>query len=177
MRETTKILSAEHQNILKMLDALLKECAALESGQQLKKSFFEKAVEFIKHYADKFHHAKEEDILFVELNKPEAQMHCNPTGQMLYEHDLGRGFVKGLEEGLSTDDAAKIIENARNYAQLLQEHIFKEDNILYPMADAALTEEIEVAMLKKFRQVEEEKFGREVIEKYITLINEVSGQD
>ena len=118
MRETTKILSAEHQNILKMLDLLLKECVALESGQPLKKSFFERAVDFIKHYADKFHHAKEEDILFMELNRPEAQMHCNPTGQMLYEHDLGRGFVKGLEEGLAAEDAAKIMENARNYAQL-----------------------------------------------------------
>ena len=177
MRETTKILSAEHQNILKMLDLLLKECVALESGQPLKKSFFERAVDFIKHYADKFHHAKEEDILFMELNRPEAQMHCNPTGQMLYEHDLGRGFVKGLEEGLAAEDAAKIMENARNYAQLLQEHIFKEDNILYPMAETALTEEIETAMLERFRQVEEEKFGREVIEKYLSLIDEAGAQD
>lgn len=177
MRETTKILSAEHQNILKMLDVLLKECAALESGQPLKKSFFERAVEFIKHYADKFHHAKEEEILFVELNKPEANMHCNPTSQMLYEHDLGRGFVKGLEEGLAAGDAVKVVENSRNYAQLLQEHIFKEDNILYPMADTALTEEIETAMLARFRQVEEEKFGREIIEKYLSLINEVDGQN
>ena len=87
----TKILSEEHKNIIKIIEALNKECDSLESGKPLDKEFFIKAVDFIKNYADKFHHAKEEDILFKEFNK--SQSHCNPTEQMLYEHDLGRNFI------------------------------------------------------------------------------------
>ena len=105
----TKILSDEHQNILKVIDALTKECNVLESGKELDKDFFEKAIGFIRNYADKFHHAKEEDILFVELCKDTVKMQCNPVQQMLYEHDLGRNFVKGMEQGVKENNKAKVI--------------------------------------------------------------------
>src|SRR3989338_6823399 len=151
----TKILSEEHKNIIKIIGALNKECDSLESGKQLDKEFFKKAVDFIKNYADKFHHAKEEDILFKEFNK--SQSHCNPTEQMLYEHDLGRNFVKGMEQALKENNKEKLMENARVYSQLLQEHIYKEDNILYPMADEALNEKTQKSILEKFKKLEKNK--------------------
>ena len=61
MKPTT-ILSEEHKHILSVIDALSKERKNLESGKELDKDFFSKAIDFIKNYADKFHHAKEEDI-------------------------------------------------------------------------------------------------------------------
>ena len=156
MNTPTKILSDEHKNILKVIKALLKECAVLESGKEINKDFFEKTIEFIRGYADKFHHAKEEDILFVELSKDDVQMHCDPTPQMLHEHDLGRNFVKKLESGVAENNKNKVIESARGYADLLREHIFKEDNILYPMADEALSQETQKAMIDKFQKVEDD---------------------
>ena len=158
----TKILSEEHKNIIKIIGALNKECDSLESGKPLDKEFFNKAVDFIKNYADKFHHAKEEDILFKEFNK--SQSHCNPTEQMLYEHDLGRNFVKGMEQASKENNKEKLMENARGYSQLLQEHIYKEDNILYPMADEALNEKTQKSMLEKFKKLEKNK------EKYLSVL-------
>ena len=134
MEKPTTMLSQEHQNILRMVNALADECKLLESGKKLDKDFFVKIIDFIKNYADKFHHAKEEEILFAELNKDSGNLHCNPVQQMLYEHDLGRKFVKALEEGLNKNNKLEIIKNADAYSQLIQEHIFKEDNILYPMS-------------------------------------------
>ena len=69
MQTALQLLSAEHQNILKVIDAALKECRELESGKETNVGFFRKFVDFFRNYADKFHHAKEEDILFVELNR------------------------------------------------------------------------------------------------------------
>lgn len=169
----TKILSDEHQNILKVIDALIKECDSLESGKGLDKDFFEKAINFIRNYADKFHHAKEEDILFKELCKDTVEMQCNPIPQMLHEHDLGRDFVKGMEQALKENNKAKVIENARGYAQLLQEHINKEDNILYPMADEALNQQIQKEVLEKFRQAEHEKFRKGDKESYLSIVKEL----
>ncbi|MBU90648.1 cation-binding protein [Candidatus Woesearchaeota archaeon] len=166
----TKILSDEHQNILKVIDALTKECISLESGKELDKDFFEKAIDFIRNYADKFHHAKEEDILFVELNKDDIEMHCNPIPQMLHEHDLGRDLVKGMEQTLKENNKAKVIENARGYAQLLQEHIDKEDNILYPMADEALNQQTQKEILEKFKQAESERKADE--ERCLDIVKE-----
>lgn len=153
MKTALEILSAEHQNILKVLEAVLEECHGLGSGKETDVGFFRKVVNFVKNYADKFHHAKEEDILFVELNREGVLSHCNPTQQMLYEHDLGRGFVKALEEGIEENNKEKIIKNAIEYAQLLQDHIFKEDNILYPMADDALSEVVKKEMLERFERL------------------------
>jgi hemerythrin-like domain-containing protein len=161
MNTPIKILSDEHQSILKVVSVLVNECNALESGKALDKNFFIKAINFIKNYADKFHHAKEEDILFVELRKDSAQMHCNPTSQMLFEHDLGRNFIKNTEEGLEENNDKKIIENARGYARMIQEHIFKEDNILYPMAEEALNKEIWESVSDKFKEAKI-KFGEEI---------------
>jgi len=172
MEKPTTMLSQEHQNILRMVNALADECKLLESGKKLDKDFFVKIIDFIKNYADKFHHAKEEEILFAELNKDSGNLHCNPVQQMLYEHDLGRKFVKALEEGLNKNNKLEIIKNADAYSQLIQEHIFKEDNILFNLADNSLSQQIQESMLKKFKQAEIKNFKKGAKEKYLSLINE-----
>jgi len=153
MNRTFKALYDEHKNILKVIGALLKEC----EKPAINYEFLERAIDFIKNYADKLHHAKEEDILFKELCKPGVLIHCNPTEQMLYEHDLGRGFVRGMSEGLKEKNRNKIIINVQSYAQLLQEHIAKEDDILYPMAEESLNEKIKQKILSEFKEVDTKK--------------------
>ena len=159
--KTSKILADEHQNILKVIDALSDECNNLDVGKEINKDFLTKAIDFIRNYADRFHHAKEEDILFKEFVKCAEQegscVHCNPVEQMLSEHDQGREFVKEMEQGLIKNNKEKVIEGIRGYTSLLKEHIFKEDNILYPMADESLDKKTEETMLKKFEKVEKER--------------------
>ena len=167
--KSINMLVKEHEKILLVVDALEKKCGFLESGENVDKDFFTKVIDFIRNYADRFHHAKEEDILFREFNKcaEEGCVHCNPVEQMLHEHDLGRDFVKGLEKGLNENNKKKILENARGYIQLIREHIFKEDNILYPMADESLSKEVQEDMLKKFKNIENQRIKD--IEKYLNF--------
>ena len=174
MSELTKILSDEHKNILTVIDVLENEAEALKNGKELDNDFLKKAVDFIRNYADKFHHAKEEEILFKELCKDSTQenMHCNPVGQMLIEHDLGRENVKKMEAGLNEKNKNKIIEGANGYICLIKEHIFKEDNILYPMANEALSESTKDKMLKKFKEIENER--KKIIKPYLDFISAIS---
>lgn len=160
MKTIFAILEEEHQNILKVIKALIQECEKLETGKEIDQDFFKTVIDFIKGYADKFHHAKEEDILFIELSRDEAQMHCNPIEQMLYEHNLGRDFIKGLTKAVEEKNKNKVIENAKAYGQLLKDHIFKEDNMLYRMADQALGHKAKAAILDKFQKIEQ-KFTQE----------------
>ena len=155
MVKAIEMLVEEHKNILRVTEAIERECEQISSGKTVNEDFFTKVIDFIRNYADKLHHAKEEDILFKEFNK--SQSHCNPTEQMLYEHDLGRNFVKGMEQASKENNKEKLMENARGYSQLLQEHIYKEDNILYPMADEALNEKTQKSMLEKFKKLEKNK--------------------
>ncbi len=153
--KTSKILMEEHENILKVIENLENEANKIEQGKEINNMFFGNAIDFIRNYADKFHHAKEEDILFKEFNKAaeEGCVHCNPVQQMLIEHDEGRKFVKDMEQGVKENNKNKVIENVRGYCQLLKEHIYKEDNILYPMADESLNENIQKNMLQKFNKI------------------------
>ena len=167
----TAVLSDEHVHILKVVNALVRECDVLRAEKLIDKVFFSKAVDFIRNFADKFHHVKEEDILFVELCKDTVDMHCNPTEQMRYEHELGRGFVKAIEQSVSENNVAKVIDNSISYANLLQEHIFKEDNILFPMANEALSESAQASIAEAFKKAEQ-KFASGEKEKYLAIAEE-----
>lgn len=174
MPTISNILSAEHLDILKVIKALEKETAQLAASRKINSDFFWKILDFIKNYADGFHHAKEEKILFQEFCNHEAQMHCNPIEQMLVEHDLGRKYVKQLEAGLAADLAGEVIAGAQGYADLLKQHIFKEDNILYPMAEEGLSAEVKAEILNKFNQLAKTKYNAEFIGRYGKLIEELT---
>lgn len=141
MRNITIELSREHQNILKVIDLVLDECTKIENGKSLKYGFFEDVVLFIRKYADGYHHAKEEDVLFKAMLSNLHNMHCNPIPVMLNEHDAGRNYVKGMVTALEDNNKEELLLSARGYCYLLQNHIYKEDNVLYPMAEEALDEQ------------------------------------
>ena len=166
--KTTEVLIKEHENILEIVELLEKESENL-GDKKIDREFYRKVIDFIRNYADKFHHAKEEDILFKEFCKAveEQKAHCNPVEQMLHEHNLGRNFVKEMEQGLKEENKAKILDGAKGYAGLIREHIFKENNILYPMADEILNEKIQKSMIEKFKQAGQNK------EKYLLTIKEL----
>lgn len=149
MKNVTQILSNEHQNILKVIDIMLDECDQIEKGKAVSTEFFRNVLHFIKHYADGYHHAKEETILFKVMLKNMEHMHCNPIPVMLMEHDAGREYVQGMEKALEDGNTEELLESTRGYGYLLQSHIQKEDNILYPMAEQVLDdhqkEEVESA--------------------------------
>lgn len=170
-------LMEEHQNILAGIDILAGNAERLEKGEKVDPRFFTGAIDFIRNYADKYHHAKEEDILFKKMEQAGFPVEGGPIAVMLAEHDQGRGYVRAMEnaneryiEGESSA-AGEISDNAKGYVYLLRGHIEKEDKILYPMARNTLGESGIEAMRPDFDRVEKEKAGTE--EKYIALLKEL----
>lgn len=103
-------------------------------------------VDFIRGYADRLHHAKEEDLLFTRLADSGLPADTGPIAVMLHEHGFGRGLVGELcrlaavQSPWSNYEASQVSGLARQYAALLRDHIRKEDAILYPMAEERLSE-------------------------------------
>jgi len=167
----TQELSHEHQAILQMIRILGKIGQRLEADEKVDVTHLEKAVDFIKVFADKCHHGKEEDLLFPRTG--------GPLGVMLHDHTEGRGYVKALTDsipGIKKGDKAaarRFAENARNYGTLLSQHIFKEDHILYPMADARLSPEQQAKLESCFADVEEKVVGHGKHEEYHRLLKEL----
>jgi hemerythrin-like domain-containing protein len=176
----TQVMVAEHQLILRMIALVENNTALLEQGKFRNWQFYLDAVDFIRNYADRFHHAKEEDVLFVELIKngmPEKQ---SPIEAMHMEHDQGRAHVRAIEEAAQKaldgeiGQATVIIENAKGYAALLRGHIEKEDEILYPLAERVLPEEVRARMLDAYVRAEQKTPGLE--KKYVRLVESYEQQ-
>ncbi len=170
----TKELTQEHQNILQVIDLVLEECNRLEAGNDINNKFFAKVVGFIKNYADGYHHAKEENILFKAMLNNAEDMHCNPIPVMLHEHDAGRNFVAEIVLALTNSDKALLVKNARGYCYLLQNHIGKEDNILYPMAEDAVSANQKQEVINLYNAVNLKKYFPQDINEFIEELANVT---
>ncbi len=145
-----KILVDEH-SLIKRFIALVPEFAERlelesEGGRQLVLD----GVDFIRSYADRYHHAKEEDILFAYFD-PELDI----LKAMHEDHGRGRAFVKGILGALQQGDREGVAANLFGYAGVLSEHIKKEDEILYPWMDRSLSVRQVGEMFARFRETDE----------------------
>lgn len=113
------------------------------------------------------HHAKEEAILFKYLEVPGVLTHCNPLPQMLHEHQQARTLVNGMQHALAAENADLLAQQANQYITLLREHIYKEDHILYPMAERGMTEAMQQALLKACESANTELASTAIWEKYM----------
>lgn len=100
---------------------------------------------------------------------------------MLQEHEEGRAHVKSMiaaVELLEAGDAAgqdSLLDHARAYSTLLREHIQKEDDILFRMADEVIPEVEQREILKRFEAHEAEEKGSGAHEKYLKIAAELEG--
>jgi len=176
----TQVMMDEHQLILRMISLVEKNTERLAAGQFRHWQFYLDAVDFIRNYADRFHHAKEEDVLFVELVKNGMPEKSSPIEAMLMEHDQGRAHVRGMEEAAQqaldgkTGQIPAIIEHARGYAELLRGHIDKEDSILYPLSERVLPAEVREGMLAAYAQAAVKTPGLE--DHYLKMVEEYERQ-
>lgn len=170
------ILMQEHRVIEKVLSALESAADRLEAGENVPMDFFLKAADFIKNFADGAHHQKEEGILFTSLEANGFPKDADPVSVFMDEHVEGRRLTKGMiacAERINAGDAGarnELIQHARDYVVLLNEHIQKEDNVLFPMADSVLADE-HAKLLKDFHRADEE---RGTGEKYLKIAEELA---
>lgn len=168
----------EHKLIMKVLGAMENygQCLSQKDAKIVPEDLG-KFVTFLSEFADKCHHGKEEDILYEEMAQNGFPKNVGPLAVMFHEHTEGRKLISLLrEESLDPtnwNDVTKIISAINGYVELLREHIYKEDNILYPMADERFSVDIMASIGKRFEEYEQEKMGSPYHEKLHSLGEEL----
>jgi hemerythrin-like domain-containing protein len=131
-----ELLMTEHRLIEKGLDAMDGWLTTLSPGSESDdKDELARFVSFIRGFADAYHHGKEEDILFVAM----------------VDH------LDGLAKQPATwseQDRDTLARTVREFSALLRQHIQKEDQILYPMADTRLPEPVKEEISRRFQAFE-----------------------
>ncbi|MCX7921358.1 MAG: hemerythrin domain-containing protein [Clostridia bacterium] len=175
-----ELMVEEHKNIKRMLAVIRKYCYKILKGEKVQYEDFFKIIDFVRNYADKHHHGKEETMLFNRMMEE-----LGSTAEKLVrfgmnvEHDLGRLHIQELDAAvkrvLDGDDEARldVIANAVSYTHLLHRHIGKEDEVVFKYAQNNLSKETLDRLDQECEGFERNAEDEAVQKKYLALVAEL----
>lgn len=154
--KATSNLENDHVHILKLCDVMEK----IVLDDKIDLSHIEEIVNIIRNFNDGLHHKKEEDLLFPKMSEKGFSMQSGPVAVMLNDHEAGRSYVKGIAGRINAYKSGNVSEkkviyaNMLGYVELLRNHIAKENNVLFRMADNCLSAEEQESLLSEFLEIE-----------------------
>jgi hemerythrin-like domain-containing protein len=156
MITATQNLENDHKHILRLIDVMI----AMVKLPEANVSHLEEVVDLIRNFADGLHHAKEEAYLFPKLAEKGFSLQQGPVAVMLMDHEQGRAYVKGMAESILLYKTGQesalnhVYANMAGYSDLLINHISKENNVLFRMADNVFTTENQRSLLDQFEVID-----------------------
>jgi hemerythrin-like domain-containing protein len=172
------LLMIEHRLIEKMIKLMTFTLKQIASEGKVDPFFIDTAVDFIRIYADRTHHGKEEDILFLALEKKNLSADDRRImKELIDEHVLGRDTSKALVEATCRyGEVSALTDIARNLKILVDfypVHIAKEDNVFFPASRSYFTDDEDQAMLAQFLEFDQKM----IHEKYASVIKELEAKN
>ena len=156
----TDALEHEHRIIQQVVGAMAALADDVEKGKAAPAEVLQDLLEFLRTFADRCHHGKEEICLFPLLERKGVPPRGCPLGALKMEHETGRALVAQLAKAsdayFSGDPVGKssLVPLLRNLVELYSAHIWKEDYLLLPMTKKVLSPTEQEALAEEFRRVE-----------------------
>lgn len=168
----------EHRLIERMIALIKDALRRIRSTGKVDPVFVDTVVDFIRMYADRTHHGKEEDILFRSMERKKiSPRERRMMIELIEDHVFGRATTKALVDANTRyrngDDAAlaDIVEKIATIVEFYPRHIEKEDKVFFPASKAYFTDEEDQAMLAEYWE-----FDRKMIhEKYEAVVEALKG--
>ena len=139
---STTSLRRDHELIEKVIKAMESTIQLLNDGKQIPEFILLPVIDFSKNFTDVCHHSKEEKSLFPALEKAGLPSNMGPIAMMLIDHqrsrEIGTEMEASAKEYLSSGDSTKLISDMQQYVEHITEHLWKENNKLFMMAEARL---------------------------------------
>jgi hemerythrin-like domain-containing protein len=173
-------LKEEHQVILKVLDVLELYVEALKRGAR--QADLGQFVLFLREFADARHHGREEQVFFPVLIDRGFPRDSGPIYVMLQDHENARRLLGVLsraaeqEHRLSDVETGEVSEATRELTRLLRTHMYREDNVLYPMAEDRLPEAAMQELAERFERFEQKQTGGAKPEALLTLAEKLTAR-
>ncbi len=169
-------LMIEHRLIERMITIIQNRLTLAEKTQKIDPLFIDQAVDFIRTYADRTHHGKEEDILFRDLNNKDlSDVDRRIMNELIEEHVFARSTTKALVEANTRyrNGDISVLGDIITYLQTLINfypiHIEKEDKVFFPASRAYFSEAEDQEMLREFLDFDQKM----IHEKYTHVVDEL----
>ena len=183
---STASLRRDHELIEKAIKAMESTIQLLNDGKKIPESILLPTIDFSKNFTDVCHHTKEEKSLFPALEQAGMPSNMGPIAIMLMDHKRTREIATQMEESakdyLSSGNSAKLISDMKQYVEHVTEHLWKENNRLFMMAEARL-QYVSEKVDKELNEIEDSQFqdigkSREDYEKLVeNLEKDISQQE
>lgn len=179
--KSTRELMHEHEGIQLMLGILQSVMRKVVGGEGAPREDLEGIMEFFTIFVDKCHHGKEEDFLFPALEAAGVAKDGGTIGVMLHEHERARRHVAEMKKALGDYTLFGMNTSAfqragEEYVSLLNQHIFKENNVLFPIAEKVLSAEEDEKLHDDFERLEKERIGIGKHEEFHALMDKLLGK-
>ena len=157
---STISLRRDHELIEKVIKSMEATVQLLSDGKQIPESILLPVIDFTKNFTDVCHHTKEEKSLFPALEQAGLPSNMGPIAMMLMDHQRSREIGTDMEEStkkyLSSGESTKLISDMRLYVEHITEHLWKENNKLFMMAEARL-QNVSEKVDKELNEIETSK--------------------
>ncbi len=174
-------LKAEHKGIVLMLNVLEKISANIEAGQGVPIDHLKQVLDVLQTFGDKCHYVKEERLLFTAMEEAGVQKECGPLGVMLSDHITGREFIEEMNKLLNAYEKGRpgseteFATVALEYVHRFKNHIWKENIVLFPIAEKTVPADKLKSLGERFDRFEKEQIGQGVQEAFHATIDELAG--
>lgn len=172
-------LMIEHRLIERMIARIEEMLAQVKQTRKIDPLFVDTAVDFIRTYADRTHHGKEEDIMFRDLKNRDLSVEDKKImDELLEEHVFGRQTTRTLVEANDryrngdTAALADIVDCFNTLVEFYPRHIEKEDKVFFPAARTYVSEDEDQAMLAEFMEFDQKM----IHEKYTSVVDELENK-
>ena len=177
---STTSLRRDHELIEKVIKAMEATIQLLNEGKQIPESILYPVIDFSKNFTDVCHHSKEEQALFPALEQAGMPKNMGPIAMMLIDHERSREIGKHMEESakeyIDSGNSTNLINDMTEYTEHITEHLWKENNKLFMMAEARL-QYVSEKVDRELTNIEESKLKetgktREHYEKLVESLTE-----
>lgn len=182
---STVSLRRDHELIEKVIKAMEATIQLLNDGKQIPESILYPVIDFSKNFTDVCHHSKEENALFPALEQAGMPQNMGPIAMMLIDHERSREIGKKMEESakeyIDSGNSTNLVNDMKEYTEHITEHLWKENNKLFMMAEARL-QYVSEKVDRELNSIEESKLKeigktREHYEKLVdSLTKDISKQ-
>jgi hemerythrin-like domain-containing protein len=175
MSRPTHLLKHEHRVIEQAMRGLEGICFRMKTGVAVPGEDLGKALNFVHHYIDGFHHMKEETLLFPALKQLGFGREGGPLDFLQMEHDRERQLMKELEQAINADrhqsSSEKFVTAAQQFKDHLINHMQREETMLFPLLEELLDDPLKDSLLLEMSLENRESI--EMIMRYENLAGEL----
>jgi hemerythrin-like domain-containing protein len=165
MYRATESLEREHRMIEKIVKVMSILVDELTDNRKIHDDILRDLGQFLRVYGNQCHHGKEESCLFPLLETRGVPEEGCPLGTLRHEHERSRALTQALVQATveySADPYSArpaLMEVLRELVRFYPAHIWKEEYLLFPLADKVLSAGDQERLLKEFANVESDIYS------------------